>query len=154
MKCCFEVSCIWSFSRYKKPLHTHGRVHMHWENAQFCRLWWQCLDRRHIWEHQKKIHTLDPATKHSDRISLGWLEASITCIGPRKNHPLGKGCTKVILEGATSYLKLWPIMIYGSHAFFGIMGSHNDINMLQFSQMFAILVAAMLWGVGCMPMRQ
>ena len=73
---------------------------------------------------------------------LGCLEASTACIGNgRIAHLLGRECTKgakggcsVVLEAvATQDLWIW-------HSFFGMPGTHNDINVLQCSPVFAKLV--------------
>jgi hypothetical protein len=72
---------------------------------------------------------------------LGCLVASIACneLG-RIARLLGKGCTKatngecsVILEAVADHdMWIW-------HSFFGIAGTHNDINVLQRSPLFSRL---------------
>jgi hypothetical protein len=72
---------------------------------------------------------------------LGCLVASIACIGlGRIACFLGKGCTKgrngecsVILEAIADHdMWIW-------HSSFGLAGTHNEINVLQRSPMFARL---------------
>jgi hypothetical protein len=75
-------------------------------------------------------------------IFLECLEALIACTGPRRiSHLPGKVYTKghkgycsVVLEAVADYdLWIW-------HSLIGMTASHNDINVLQRSPIFARLV--------------
>jgi hypothetical protein len=59
---------------------------------------------------------------------------------------LGKVCILVISMNKPLFWKPWHLMIfgYGMH-FFGLLGSHNDINVLEQSFVFTNLIE------GCAP---
>jgi hypothetical protein len=65
---------------------------------------------------------------------LECLVASIVCIAWQGMYKCHKGGCSVVLEAvANQDLWIW-------HAFFGMVGSHNDINVLQCSNVFSRLV--------------
>ena len=71
---------------------------------------------------------------------LGCLEASIACTGHgRTVRLLGKVCTKGITDTAVVFEALSDQDLWIWHSF-GMAGSHNDINVLQRSPVFARLV--------------
>jgi hypothetical protein len=88
---------------------------------------------------RNEVETTRIMAQNATRRYLEMLGSIIACISHgRIVHLLENDCTKGIMESAVWYLKLWKNMTCGfDMLFFSMMGSHNDINMLQCSPVFA-----------------
>jgi hypothetical protein len=119
-------SCIWSWCRSDRQVHSHGRFGMSWWHVSFL---------SNGSESFRKTYSREPNARDTARLlaagpERGFLEM-LRCIDYFMHYKCLVGASNVIHEAISSY-NLW-IWI----SFFDMAWSHNDINMLQ-EMLFAV----------------